>query len=122
MAKKAKKVVERSNVSYMQKLIKKSQTSARGNVAGEMNLMLTFLINNLNTTMGSVVFHYSKKEGTLRPKLAQAAFQAMLHDELRTTACEAGAQALLAFAEKNANKSKKSAPAEAADEGAAVEA
>ena len=117
----AKKVVERSNVSYVQKILKTTKVAARGSVAGELNLMLSFLMNNMNSAMGSVVCHYSKKENTLRPKLAQAAFQALLHDELRTSACEAGAKALLDFAQKNASKSKKAATEEAG-EGAAVEA
>ena len=109
----AKKAVERSNVSYLQKLIKKSDTSVRGNVSTELNLMLTFLLSNLNTTMGSIVTHYAKKEGTIRPKVVQSAFQAMLSDELRVNACEAGAKALLEFAEANKSKSdaKKGAPA-----------
>jgi hypothetical protein len=107
MAKKgSKKVVERSNVSYMKRLINTSKTSARGNVANELNLMLTYLVGNLNATMGSVTFHYSKKEGTLRPKLAQAALQSMLTGDLRTQACEAGAKALLSFAEANESKGK----------------
>jgi hypothetical protein len=100
----APKVVERSNVSYMQKLIKKSGASARGSVPAELNSMMTYILQNLNTTMGSIVVHYAKKEGTIKPKVVQSAFQAMLSDELRQTACSAGADALISFVESQKTK------------------
>jgi predicted solute-binding protein len=115
----AKKTIERSNVAFMQKLIKKSATSARGNVAAELDMMMKYVLNDMNSAMGSIVSYYAKKEGTVKPKVVQAAFQAILSDELRQTACAAGADALIAFVEGQktkavAKKEKKVAVVEAA--------
>ena len=105
-----KRVKERSNVSYMQKLIKKSKTAARRSVTAELNLMLTHLLERVNVNMASIMTHYAKKDDTVKAKLVQAAFQAMLSEELRESACDAGAAALLKFVD--ANKAKNSARAE----------
>lgn len=105
-----KRVKERSNVSYMQKLIKKSKTAARGSVTAELNRMLTHLLERVNVNMASIMTHYAKKDDTVKAKLVQAAFQAMLSEELRESACDAGAAALLKFVD--ANKAKNSARAE----------
>ena len=120
-----KKVKDRSNVAYMQKLVKKSGTHARGSVTAELNLMLTHLLDRLNANMGSILTHYAKNDDTIKAKLVQSAFQTMLADELRASACDAGATALQTFVETNKAKNttraekKKSAAGEA---GAAVEA
>lgn len=111
MAKGAKKKVKnRSNVAYMQKLVKKSGTSARGSVTAELNLMLTHLMDRMNANMGSILTHYAKNDDTIKAKLVQSAFQSMLSDELRASACDAGATALQTFVE--ANKAKSTARAE----------
>jgi len=119
-----KKVKDRSNVAYMQKLVKKSGTSARGLVTAELNLMLTYLLDRLNANMSSILTHYAKNDDTIKAKLVQSAFQAMLADELRASACDAGATALQTFVQ--ANKVKNSARAEkksaAPEAGEAVEA
>ena len=103
-AKSASKSKERSNLIYMQKLIKKSNTTARGAVQEELNSMLMFLMNNLNSSMGSILEHYVKKGDTLKSKVVQAALQATLSGELRELACNAGTEALAEFIESNKQK------------------
>lgn len=100
------KLDERSNVLYFNKLLKKSKVSARSNVAREMNLMLGFLLSKLNADVSSIVTNYAKKEQTIRPKLVQSAFQTMLVGNLRTEACESGANTLLSFMNSSSKKAK----------------
>ena len=104
------KLDERSNVMYFSKLLKKSKSSARSEVSRELNLMLSFLMKKLTEDMTSIVTNYTKKEGTIRPKLVQSALQVMLAGELRTDACDAGAATLQAF--MNSTKVKKGKSAE----------
>jgi hypothetical protein len=111
-----KKTPERSNVSYMHKLVKKSGTSARGSVTNELNKMLTFLIENMNGNMATVLNRYAKKDDTVKAKLVQAAMKVMLTEDLRDDACEAGAAALVRFLEANKLKSAARGKSKGADE------
>ena len=106
---KAKKIKERSNVSYIQKIIKSAKTSARGAVHEELNAMMAYVIGNLNCTMGSIFDNYAKTGDTLKSKVVQSALQVTLSGELRDAACNAGAVALAEFIEKNKEKSTKAA-------------
>ena len=106
------KLDERSNVIYFSKLLKKSKTSARSDVSRELNLMMTFLMKRLTADMTSIVTNYTKKEGTIRPKLVQSALQVMLAGDLRTDACDAGAATLLDFMNSTKEKGKKEKSAE----------
>lgn len=110
---------ERSNLGYMNKIVKKCGTSSRGVVNVELNCMLTFLLGALTDSMSAIMTQYTKKDCTVKPKVAQAAFQLLLHDDLRASVCDAGATALVKHLttqrEKgDAQKAKKAAAAEGA--------
>ena len=108
------RLAERSNVTYMQRLVKRAGTSSRRDVAEELNSMMTYTLQHLNGTVDAIATHYTKKEGTLKAKMFQAAARAMLAGKLRSDACDAGAAALVAFADAKkakggARRPKKSA-------------
>lgn len=100
-----KKIRDRSNTSYLHRLVKKSGTSARGSVTAELNLMLTHVLDRMNFNMAAIATNYTKGDDTVKAKLVQSAFQVMLSDELRNSACDAGATALVKFVENNKAKS-----------------
>ena len=97
---------ERSNVSYMQKLLKKDGTRARGNVKAELNLMLTHVMKRMTGDMASIMKHYSKLDETVKPKLVESAFDSMLTGELRSVVSDAAASQLMVYVD---NKRKKQA-------------
>ena len=97
MAKKTK-AMERSNASYFRKMIVKQNARARSAVVEELDKMMTFVLCEMNKNVGSIARHYSKVD-TLKPKLFHAAFDAMLHGELKNSATSAGTEALIRFVE-----------------------
>lgn len=123
MAKKAKASAARSNAGYMKKIVKNHNTSARGPAVAELDQMLTFLLQQFNGTVSSIVEHYDKGSETLKAKTAQAAWQLLLSGALRDTACDSGAEAVNKFIAKNkmsaAKKKEKKASGEAAEAEAA---
>lgn len=99
---------DRSNAVFMGRLIKRKGWRARGTVAPELDRMLGYVVKLINKKMDTIASTYAKNESTVTPKLAQAALQALLPDELRTRACEAGAAALEAHvAARKAGKEDK---------------
>ena len=112
----SKKVRERSNLSYMQKLLKKSGVTARGAVKAELNLMLTHLLSRMTYNMGAIMKHYSKLDDTLKPNLVKSAFEAMLTGELRSIASDAAESKLMLYVNnktKNGARAKNDTPVEA---------
>jgi hypothetical protein len=110
-------VKERSNINFVKKLIGKHGVAARGIVVDDLDKMLTFSLAQITDAMASISSNYSKKEGTIKPKVAQGALLALLGGGLRKRASEAGAGKLLEFATQNEKKAtaraaKKSAKAE----------
>ena len=118
----AKKVKERSNVAYIQKLVKRSGAHARGAVTIELNRMLTFLIDRLTDDMGTITKTYAKMDDTIKPKLVNAALQSILTGKLRDAACDQATTSLVSFLDRNKVKSKRAAKTSAADAAVEVEA
>jgi hypothetical protein len=117
MGKAQRKVTKvRSNGVYVQKLLKRHQTRAVSDVVSDLDKMITFILNKTTNAMAIVATSYDKKLTTVKPKLAQAAFQSILDGDLRMAACEAGAAALERYC-----ASKKGATAEEPETEAAVE-
>ena len=100
-SKAAKSKPARSNASFMRKIVKQHKTSARGPAIAELDNMLTFLLQNFNGTVATILDRYDTQSETVKAKCAQAAWQLMLRGDLRDTACDAGAEAVTKFLEKN---------------------
>lgn len=118
MAKKAKGKTPkaRSNAIYVQKLLKKQGARGGSAVVCELDKMVTFLLGRTTSAMNVIATTYDKKSSVVKPKLAQAAFQSFLDGELRASACEAGAEALVRYAsQKMAGKGKGEKPAAATE-------
>jgi rhamnogalacturonyl hydrolase YesR len=116
---KAKSPKARSNAIYVQKLLKKHGARGGSAVVSELDKMVTYLLTRTTSAMNVIATTYDKKSSVVKPKLAQAAFQSILDGELRASACEAGAEALVRYANaKVAGKLKSEEPA-AAPEAAA---
>ena len=114
---KAKSKPARSNASFLKKIVKQHNTSARGPAVQELDAMLTFLLQRFNGTVDCILQNYDKTSETIKAKVAQAAWQLLLTGDLRDVACDAGAEAVNKFLEKNkaaAAKKKEKASAAAA--------
>lgn len=107
VAGKKKKMLERSNLLYIKKLVKKSGASARGAVHNELNSMLTYVLTELTHNMNSITSCYSKKEETIKPKVVSAALSGLLYGELKTGACSSAQRSLAKFKTKAATKASK---------------
>ena len=122
MAKKAKKNTPvRSNTGFMKKIVKLHKTAARGPAVAELDNMLTFLLQQFNGTVSTILERYDTQSETVKAKVAQAAWQQLLSGALRDTACDAGADAVGKFLMKNKalaakKKEKVAAAGEAAEE------
>lgn len=100
---------ERSNGVYVQKLLKSKKARAVSDVVADLDKILTFLLHRATGAMATVAASYDKKLTTVKPKLAQAAFQCILEGDLRADACEAGAAALRRYVETKKGSEKKDA-------------
>jgi len=101
----AKKMKERSNVAYMQKLVKRAGAHARGSVTVELNRMLSFLVDRLTEDMDTISKRYAKLEDTVKPRLVNAALQSILTGKLRDSACDEATTVLVSFLDRNKEKS-----------------
>ena len=107
MGKSKKKMIpERSNRIFMARLVKNQKMRARAQVLTDLESLTTFCTNKVLDAMGEILKLYVKKgDLTIKPRLAQAALQAILSGDLRNSACTAGADAVVQF-----NKNRKARP------------
>jgi len=113
MGKMAKKrIKDRGFVSYFPKLAKKADAAARADVHSELEKMLSFVLKGVTDAGATIMGEYDTKSDTVRPKLMQAALMTLLHGDLKSSAMQAGAEAVAS----KFKKSKKAGEAEKAGE------
>ena len=95
-----KRMAERANAPQVAKLMKKMGMRARATVSVELDRMLSHVLKNGISAMQSISSTYTKADLTIKPKIAHAAFQALLPGDLRHRACKAGADAVEQYIEK----------------------
>jgi hypothetical protein len=106
---KARAAPERSRRVYVQKLIKKHETHARGVVVDDVERMVQFTTTVVVDAMQKIIVNYVKNSNTVKPNIAQAALQAVLSGDLRTSACTAGATALVNYTQLRKEQVEKAA-------------
>lgn len=101
------KKAQRTNRSFLLKLLKTHDVSAKTEVVDELERMTEFLTEEVLHSMRVITTRYVKKNETVKPRLVQAGVQATLSGQLRDDACECASDVLVGFIE-----AKKAAAAE----------